>query len=113
MDDTVELVHWLENHGVDLIDVSTGANIPASIPTRPGYQVPFAATIKNRTHIPTSAVGLITEPLQAEQILVTGQADVVMIGREMLRNPHFPITAAETLQFDMPYRPAAYGRAYS
>ena len=112
VDDTVVFAGWLKTHGVDLIDVSSGANIPAQIPTRPGYQVPFAAQIKNQAQVPTAAVGLITEAAQAEQILTTQQSDVVMVGREMLRDPHFPIRAAQQLRYQLPYLPAAYGRAY-
>src|SRR5699024_11381563 len=82
LDDTVQIVQWLRSHGADLIDVSTGANVPASIPVGPGYQVAFAAGVRERTSVPTAAVGLITEPFRAEQILATGQADVVLFGRE-------------------------------
>ena len=112
LDDTVQIVELLKTHGVDLIDVSTGANVPAQIPVGPGYQVSFAAGIRQRTGVPTAAVGLITEPFQAEQILATGQADVVLTGREMLRDPHFPLRAARALRHTLPYAPAAYHRAY-
>lgn len=112
IDDTVQVVQWLRDHGVDLIDVSSGANMPTKIPTGPGYQVAFAEAIRRRTGVPTGAVGLITEPFQAEHILVTEQADVVFIGRESLRNADFPIHAAQTLRHKNPPVPAQYHRAY-
>jgi len=112
MDDTVQVVEWLGSYGVDLVDVSSGSNMPAKIPSGPGYQVNFAQEIRQRTEVPTAAVGLITEPFQAEHILVTGQADVVLIGRESLRNPNFPIHAAQVLRHKAPPTPIQYHRAY-
>jgi len=112
IDDTVQLVKWLDDHGVDLIDVSSGSNLPAKIPTGPGYQVPFAEAIRRQTNVPTGAVGLITEPFQAEHILITQQADVVLVGRESLRNANFPIHAAQVLRHKNPPIPAQYHRAY-
>lgn len=112
IDDTVQVVEWLQDHGVDLIDVSSGANMPATIPTGPGYQAGFAEAIRRRTGVPTAAVGLITEPFQAEHILMTGQADVVLVGRESLRNANFPIHVAQTLRHKNPPTPVQYHRAY-
>lgn len=112
LDDTVEIVNLLKQHSVDLIDVSTGANVPATIPVGPGYQVAFASGIRERTGVPTAAVGLITEPFQAEQILAAGQADAVLLGRAMLRDPHFPLRAAKALRHELPYIPGQYLRAY-
>ena len=112
IDDTVQVVEWLADHGVDLIDVSSGANMPANIPSGPGYQVGFAQQIRQRTGVPTGAVGLITEPFQAEHILVTEQADVVLVGRESLRNADFPIHAAQVLRHQQPPTPVQYHRAY-
>ncbi|MDN5743338.1 MAG: tRNA-dihydrouridine synthase, partial [Yaniella sp.] len=112
IDDTVQVVQWLRDHGVDLIDVSSGSNIPAEIPSGPGYQVAFAEAIRRRTGVPTAAVGLITEPFQAEHILVTEQADVVLVGRESLRNTDFPIYSAQILRHNNPPVPAQYHRAY-
>lgn len=112
LDDTVEIAKLLKAHGVDLIDVSSGANVPAKIPVGPGYQVSLAAEVRKRAAVPTAAVGLITEPFQAEQILATGQADAVLIGREMLRDPHFAIRAAQALSHELPYLPGQYERAY-
>ncbi|GAA4670258.1 NADH:flavin oxidoreductase/NADH oxidase [Gordonia humi] len=112
-DDTVEVSRLLKAHGVDLIDVSTGANVPAQIPVGPGYQVRFAEQIRSGAELPTAAVGLITDPFQAEQILATGQADVVLLGREMLRDPHFPVRAEKELRREYGYVPAAYHRAFA
>ncbi len=112
IDDTVQVVEWLRARGVDLIDVSSGSNVPAKIPSGPGYQVQFAQAIRARTGVPTAAVGLITEPFQAEHILVTEQADVVLVGRESLRNADFPIHAAQVLRYDTPPTPLQYHRAY-
>ncbi|GAA4108886.1 NADH:flavin oxidoreductase/NADH oxidase [Enteractinococcus coprophilus] len=112
IDDTVQVVRWLDEHGVDLIDVSSGSNLPAKIPSGPGYQVKFAETIRERTGVPTAAVGLITQPFQAEHILTTGQADVVLVGRESLRNANFPIHAAQVLRHKTPPTPIQYHRAY-
>lgn len=112
IDDTVQLVQWLSEHGVDLIDVSSGSNLPAKIPAGPGYQVPFAQEIRQRTGVPTAAVGLITQPFQAEHILATDQADVVLVGRESLRNADFPIHTAQVLRHKELPVPAQYHRAY-
>lgn len=112
IEDTVQVVQWLHDHGVDMIDVSSGSNMPAQIPTGAGYQVKFADEIRNQTGVPTAAVGWITEPFQAEHILVTGQADVVLIGRESLRNAAFPIHAARVLRYQVPPVPVQYERAY-
>ena len=112
IDDTVQVVDWLRDHGVDLIDVSSGSNLPAKIPAGPGYQVKFAETIRQRTGVPTAAVGLITQPFQAEHILATDQADVVLVGRESLRNADFPIHAAQVLRHKTLPTPPQYHRAY-
>ncbi|MDG4859551.1 NADH:flavin oxidoreductase/NADH oxidase [Streptomyces sp. T-3] len=97
-DETVRLAALLKEHGVDLLDVSTGGNAPkVSIPVGPGYQVPFAARVKAETELPVAAVGLITDARQAEKILDNGDADVVLLGRELLRNPSFVRHAAREL----------------
>ncbi|HYF65987.1 MAG TPA: NADH:flavin oxidoreductase/NADH oxidase [Herpetosiphonaceae bacterium] len=101
----------LKTLGIDLIDVSTGGNVPdARIPVGPGYQVPFAAEIRQRAGIATAAVGMITEPSQAEEILRAGQADAIFIAREFLRDPYFVFRAARELggQVEVPQQ---YGRA--
>ncbi|MCC3763107.1 NADH:flavin oxidoreductase/NADH oxidase [Glycomyces sp. TRM65418] len=110
-DDTVRLTALLREHGVDLLDVSSGGNLPrASIPTGPGYQVPFAARARREAGLPTAAAGLITEVRQAEKIIADGEADAVMIGRELLRNPYWPRQAARELGHSHPL-PPQYGRS--
>ncbi|TGA90123.1 NADH:flavin oxidoreductase/NADH oxidase [Streptomyces sp. MZ04] len=97
-DDTVRFATLLKAHGVDLLDVSTGGNATGvRMPIGPGYQVPFAARVKAETDLPVAAVGLITEPEQAEKILANGEADAVLLGRELLRNPSFARHAANEL----------------
>ena len=111
-DETVQLARELIGHGVDLIDTSSGGNVAnAGIPLRPGYQVPFAARIRAETAMPSGAVGLITEPAQAEAILANGEADVILLGREFLRDPYFPRRVARELGYEIPDRPSQYGRA--
>jgi 2,4-dienoyl-CoA reductase-like NADH-dependent reductase (Old Yellow Enzyme family) len=97
-DDTVRFASDLQAHGVDLLDVSTGGNAAGvRIPLGPGYQVPFAARVKHETSLPVAAVGLITEAEQAEKILSNGDADAVLLGRELLRNPSWARHAAREL----------------
>jgi 2,4-dienoyl-CoA reductase-like NADH-dependent reductase (Old Yellow Enzyme family) len=110
-DDTVRLAGLLKDLGVDLIDTSTGGNVPkAPIPVGPGYQVEFAAKIKREAGIATGAVGLITTAAQAEEIVTSGQADLVLLAREELRNPYFPLHAAKELGVDVAW-PPQYERA--
>ncbi|MFT3735256.1 MAG: NADH:flavin oxidoreductase/NADH oxidase [Rhodocyclaceae bacterium] len=97
-DETVELSRRLKALGADLIDISTGGMLPtASMPIGPGYQTPFASRVRNEAGIASSAVGLITNAQQADHIIRTGQADVVMLARELLRDPHWPQHAAQAL----------------
>ncbi|MBB4893287.1 2,4-dienoyl-CoA reductase-like NADH-dependent reductase (Old Yellow Enzyme family) [Streptomyces olivoverticillatus] len=97
-DDTVRLTHELRARGVDLLDVSTGGIAPgAAIPVGPGYQVPFARRVKDETGLPVAAVGLITDPQQAEKIVGSGDADAVLLGRELLRDPFWARRAAQAL----------------
>ncbi|MET7617244.1 NADH:flavin oxidoreductase/NADH oxidase [Streptomyces sp. NPDC005408] len=97
-DDTVRFASLLKEHGVDLLDVSTGGNAPrVRIPTGPGYQVPFAARVKAETGLPVAAVGMITDAEQAQKILANGEADAVLLGRELLRNPFWARHAAREL----------------
>lgn len=111
--ETEQVSAWLGEHGVDLVSVSTGGNVAdAAIPVGPGYQLPFATAIRQATGVPVAAVGMIDDPFQAEQIVALGQADVVLVGRGALRDPNFPIRAAQALRVDLPYRPAPYERAY-
>ncbi|MGW3685616.1 NADH:flavin oxidoreductase/NADH oxidase [Streptomyces sp. NPDC005125] len=108
VDETVRLAKELQAHGVDLLDVSSGGNAPnARITTGPGYQVPFAARVREETSLPVAAVGLITEPQQAETIVADGQADAVLLGRELLRSPAWAQHAARELGGEV-HRPAQY-----
>jgi 2,4-dienoyl-CoA reductase-like NADH-dependent reductase (Old Yellow Enzyme family) len=101
VEDTAELAGWLREHGVDLVDVSTGGNVPATIPVGPGYQVPAARAVR-AAGVATVAVGLITTPEQAEQVLAEGDADAVLIGRPALFDPHWPLRAAHALDDKTP-----------
>jgi len=110
-DESVALAAVLKEKGVDLIDASTGGNVPhAKIPVRSGYQVEFAERIKKETGMMTGAVGLITTAEQANDIIATGQADLVLLAREFLRDPYFPLHAAHQLGADLPW-PVQYERA--
>lgn len=110
-EDTVALAHHLSPYGVDLIDCSSGGIAPGvTIPAGPGYQVPFSAQIKDTVPMLTAAVGLITSPAQADQIIRTDQADIVLLAREMLRDPYWPLHAARALGHDIPW-PDQYLRA--
>ncbi len=111
IEQSVEAARQLKALGVDFIDCSSGGNVAtAKIPVGPGYQVPFAARIRKDAGILTGAVGLITEPAQAEQIVADGHADAVLIARELLRDPYFPMRAARELGHDITW-PAQYLRA--
>ncbi len=95
---TIELARILKTRGVDLLDCSSGGTLArAKIPSVPGFQVPFAEAVRRETGLATGAVGLITRPDQAEQIVAGGQADVVLLAREFLRDPYWPLHAARTL----------------
>lgn len=97
IEQSVELARLLKDADVDLIDVSSGGNVPAEVPVGPGYQVGFARRIRAEAGVPTGAVGLITEPKQAEEIVADGAADAVLLARAMLREPHWPLRAAHEL----------------
>lgn len=114
IDESVQLAAVLKERGVDLIDVSSGGNVAtARIPAAPLYQVPFAARIKREAGITTAAVGLITTPQQADRIIAGGEADLVLLAREMLRNPYWPKDAARALAAEnAPPAPAQYLRAW-
>jgi len=97
-DDTVRLAGLLAEHGTDLVDVSSGGNVAdASIPVEPGYQVDFARRVRDEAGVPSGAVGMITEPKQAEEIVAAGSADVVLLARALLRDPHWALAAAHEL----------------
>lgn len=111
IEQSVQLAALLKQRGVDLLDVSGGGLVPyAKIPAAPGYQVPFAARIRRETGLKTGAVGLITEPAQAEAVLADGDADLILLGRELLRDPYFPLHAAAALYEDVKW-PVQYDRA--
>jgi 2,4-dienoyl-CoA reductase-like NADH-dependent reductase (Old Yellow Enzyme family) len=102
IEQSVELARMAGKAGVDLVDVSSGGLAPQQkIPAAPNYQVPFAARIREEAGIATAAVGLITEPQQADRIVADGEADVVMLAREMLRDPYFPRRAAKALSGEL------------
>ncbi|MCW5940069.1 MAG: NADH:flavin oxidoreductase/NADH oxidase [Fimbriimonadaceae bacterium] len=110
-DETVELARVLRPLGLDLMDCSSGGTLPdAVVPVGPGYQVEFAERVRRETGMSTGAVGLITEPAQAEAIVAEGRADLVFLGREMLRDPHWALRAARELGADPPW-PSQYAWA--
>ena len=110
IDESVALAKELKAVGVDLVDCSSGGNIhDAKIPVAPGYQVPFASRIRSEAQIATSAVGMISEPEQAQEVVTSGQADAVMLARVMLGNPRWPIKAAHELGQGVPW-PKQYMR---
>jgi 2,4-dienoyl-CoA reductase-like NADH-dependent reductase (Old Yellow Enzyme family) len=110
--DSVELARRVKPLGVDLIDCSSGAMVPwAKIPVGPGFQVPFAERIRREAAIPTAAVGMITEPSQAEAIIQNGAADIVLLARELLRDPYWPRRAAKALGGTVEI-PVQYQRAW-
>ncbi|MGD0563176.1 MAG: NADH:flavin oxidoreductase/NADH oxidase [Roseiarcus sp.] len=111
LDQSVELARRLKSLGVDMIDCSSGGNVEsAKVPAGPGYQVPFAQRIRREAEIATAAVGMITAPAQADQIVRTGQADLVLLARELLREPYWPLRAARELGQALSW-PAQYLRA--
>jgi 2,4-dienoyl-CoA reductase-like NADH-dependent reductase (Old Yellow Enzyme family) len=113
MDESVALARVLKQHGVDLIDTSSGGNVAgATIPTGPDYQAPFAERIRREAEVATGAVGQITAPAQADQLIRNGQADLVLLAREMLRDPYWPLHAADQLSADIAW-PPQYLRAAS
>jgi 2,4-dienoyl-CoA reductase-like NADH-dependent reductase (Old Yellow Enzyme family) len=111
IEQSVELARQLKEWGADLIDCSSGGNVPhATIPVGPGYQTAFAEQIRRQADIPTATVGMITSSTQAEHILVSGQADAVVMAREFLRNPYWPLQAARELRQPVSW-PVQYLRA--
>jgi 2,4-dienoyl-CoA reductase-like NADH-dependent reductase (Old Yellow Enzyme family) len=111
VEQSVVLSRRLNERGVDLIDCSTGGLVPgAHIPVAPGYQVGFAERIRGEASVATGAVGLITEPEQAEEIVASGRADAVFLARAVLRDPYWPLHAAKRLGAGAPW-PVQYGRA--
>jgi 2,4-dienoyl-CoA reductase-like NADH-dependent reductase (Old Yellow Enzyme family) len=111
IEESVELCRVLKGLEVDLVDVSSAGLVPAAqIPAGPGFQTGFASRIRHETGIATAAVGLMTSPAQADYIIRTGQADLVLLGRELLRNPYWPLGAAQALGHTLSW-PQQYLRA--
>lgn len=113
-DDSVQLARLLKDAGVDLVDCSSGGTVHrVKVPVGAGYQVPFAEAVRRGAGIPTAAVGMITQPMQADEIVRNGRADLVLLGREMLRDPSWAIHAAQFLaQRENVRVPEQYLRAY-
>ncbi len=112
IEDTVQVARWLREDGVALVDCSSGGIAPGiAIPAEEGYQVPFAAAVREGAGVATAAVGLITRPAHADAIVREGQADLVLLGRELLRDPYWPLRAAAALGQPLPV-PAQYLRAW-
>jgi 2,4-dienoyl-CoA reductase-like NADH-dependent reductase (Old Yellow Enzyme family) len=111
LEDTVALARKLVAEGVDLVDCSSGGNVLAAIPVGAGYQVPFAEIVRREARVATAAVGLITEPTHADDIIRNGRADLVLLAREELRDPYWPIHATRALRQEQRV-PAQYLRAY-
>jgi len=114
IEESIDLARRLKTEGVDLIDASSGGGVrEAKIPLTPGYQVPFAERIRREADIATAAVGLITTPSQADEIIRSGRADLVLMARELLRDPHWPLEAAKALGQTAALRPPSqYLRAF-
>ncbi|GGE03944.1 hypothetical protein GCM10011571_01100 [Marinithermofilum abyssi] len=114
IEDSIELSKRLKTEGVDLIDCSFGGNaIDAKIPVGAGYQVPFAEAIRQSAEMLTAAVGMITKGMQADELIRNGRADLVLLGREMLRDPYWPLRAAQEVhQKDALPVPPQYERAW-
>jgi 2,4-dienoyl-CoA reductase-like NADH-dependent reductase (Old Yellow Enzyme family) len=112
VEESVELARRLKGEGVDLIDCSSGGNVHnARMPVGPGYQVPISEAIRNGAGILTATVGLVTAPSHADEIIRNSRADVVLLGREFLRDPYWPLHAAQTLKQPAPV-PLQYLRAF-
>jgi 2,4-dienoyl-CoA reductase-like NADH-dependent reductase (Old Yellow Enzyme family) len=109
---TATVARWCADRGADLFDISTGGNITGvSIPVAPSYQVVFSDEVKHTARVSTAAVGLIFDAQTANEIIVSGQADAVLIGREHMRDPHFTLRAASELGIDLDYWPQQYLRS--
>ena len=112
VDETAIVAGWAAAAGADFFDISSGGNVTGvHIPLSPGYQVPLAQFVKDTAAVPVSAVGLITTATQADDIVASGAADAVMLGREFLRDPHFALRAAAELGVQLDYWPGPYLRA--
>lgn len=114
IEESVDLARRLKAEGVDLIDCSSGSGVAtAKIPVGPGYQVPLAERVRREANILTAAVGMITEPAQADEIVRAGRADLVLMARESLRDPNWPLRAARALEVKpLPEPPVQYARSW-
>ena len=108
--DLADMINLLKEYAVDIVNVSSGAVIPTTFKTYPGYQIPFSEAIKENTSLPTIAGGLVTSSCMAEEIVANNRGDLVYIGRELLRNPYWPLQAAKELKADISW-PTQYERA--
>ena len=112
MDESIKLARCLKTEGVDLIDCSSGGGVAqAKVPVGPGYQIPISEAVRNGADILTATVGMIIAPAQADEIIRNGRADLVLLGREMLRDPYWPLHAAQALKHPAPV-PPQYLRAF-
>jgi 2,4-dienoyl-CoA reductase-like NADH-dependent reductase (Old Yellow Enzyme family) len=110
-DDIVAVARELPAHGVDMVHCSSGGAVPIAPPgIGPGYQIPFADKIRREAEVPTIAVGLISTPELADEVIRNSRADLVALGRELLRHPHWPLDAARTLGHEIKW-PRQYRRA--
>ncbi len=112
IEDMVYFAQQMHKQGIDLIDCSTGGVVPVRVPSFPGYQVPYAEKIRKEADIATGVVGLITSGLQAEEIIQNNRADLIFIGRELLRNPYWPKQAADELNVSIE-APKQYSRGWN
>lgn len=113
VEETAQVAAWLKEDGVDMADISTSGNYPSPIKVYAGYQTPMAAQVKREADIPVAAVGMINSPRLAEYIVGSEQADVVLVGREALRNASFALNWAKELNADIDYVPSQYLRAWN
>ncbi|GGH57929.1 NADH:flavin oxidoreductase/NADH oxidase [Rothia aerolata] len=113
VEEIAQVAAWLKEDGVDMADISTSGNYPAEIKVYAGYQTPMAAQVKREADIPVAAVGMINSPRLAEYIVGSGQADVVLVGREALRNASTPLEWARELKQEVDYSPKQYRRAWN
>ncbi|QEN09947.1 NADPH dehydrogenase NamA [Oceanispirochaeta crateris] len=111
-EDVAQMVNLVKDRGIDIVHVSSGGVVPyASIPVGPGYQIPSARVLKDLTGLPVVGGGLITSHTQAEEILSSGDTDLIFLGRQLLRNPYFPLLSAKESGVSLPYWPVQYARA--
>ncbi len=110
-DDLAEILNSVKSEGVDSVNVSSGNVVPVTSDAYNSDQIPFSETIRKSTGLLTTGGGMLTDPKQADDIIRSGKADMVFLGRELLRNPYWPLAASKTLEVDIDYRPRQYKRA--